>query len=105
MCALDEPGKVRDHERLLVRLLADGDYAEVGLEGREGVIGDFGLGSGDARDQRGFAGIGVADESDVGKQLEFQAIDAFFAGAAQLVLARSLVSAGGKVLVASTATT
>ena len=48
--------------------IADGDDAEVGLEGGEGVVGDFGAGGGDARDERGFADVGVADEADVGEE-------------------------------------
>ena len=86
--AFDEAGHVGDDEGLLVGLLADGDHAEVGLEGGEGVVGDFGLGGGDAGDERGLAGVGVADQADVGQQLEFEAVVALFAGAAQLVLAR-----------------
>ena len=87
----------------LVGLLADGDHAEIGLEGGEGVVGDFGLGGGDARDERGLAGVGIADQADVGEQLQFEAIAALLAGAAEFVLARSLVGAGGEVLVAAAA--
>jgi hypothetical protein len=101
--ALDEAGHVGDDEGLLVRLLAHGDHAEVGLEGGEGVVGDLGPRGGDARDERGLAGVGIADQADVGQQLQFQAVAALLAGAAQLVLARSLVGAGGEVLVAAPA--
>ena len=97
------PGHVGHHEGLLVRLLAHRDHAEVRLEGGEGIIGDLGPGGGDARDQRGLAGVGIADQAHVGQQLQFQAIAALLAGAAQLVLARSLVGAGGEVLVAAAA--
>ncbi len=85
------------------RLLADGDHAEVGLEGGEGIVGDFGAGGGDAGDERGLAGVGIADQADVGQQLQFQAIGALLAGAAQFVLARGLVGGGGEVLVAASA--
>jgi hypothetical protein len=71
--AFDEAGHIGDDEGLLLRLLADGDHAEVGFEGGEGVVGDLGPRGGDARDERGFAGVGVADQADVGQQLQFQA--------------------------------
>ena len=103
MRALDEAGHVGHDEGLDIGLLADGDDAQVGFESSEGVVGDLGLGCGDARNQRGFAGVGVADQADVGQQLEFKAIEALFAGAAQLVLARSLVDRSGEVLVAASA--
>ena len=101
--ALDKPGHVGDHKGLLVRLLAHGHHAEVGLEGGERVVGDLGPGGGDARDERGFAGVGVADQAHIGQQLQLQPIDALLAGPAQFVLARRLVGAGGKVLVAASA--
>ena len=102
--AFNESGHVGDDVGLLVRLFADGDDAEVGLEGGEGVVGDFGFG-GDAGDEGGFAGVGVADKADVGEEFQFKAIGAFFAGAAHFVLARGLVNGGGEVLVAAAAAT
>ena len=65
--ALDESGHVRDDVGLLVGLFADGDDAEVGLEGGERIVGDFGFGGGDAGDQSGLPGIGVADQTNIGK--------------------------------------
>jgi hypothetical protein len=101
--AFDEAGHVGDDVGELVGLFADGDDAEVGLEGGEGVIGDFGLGGGDAGDEGGLAGVGVADQAYVGEELEDQAVVALFAGAAEFVLARGLVDGGGEVLVAAAA--
>ena len=85
--ALNQARHVGDDEGLLIRLLAHGDHAEVGFEGGEGVVGDLGLGGGDAGDERGLAGIGVADQADVGQQLQLQPVIALLAGAAQFVLA------------------
>ena len=85
--AFDEAGQVGDGEGLGVGELADLDDAEVGLQRGEGVVGDLGPGGGEARDQRGLADVGVADEAGVGQQAEFQAVAALFAGAAELVLA------------------
>ena len=89
MRAFNESGHVGDDEGLLVGLLADGDDAEIGLEGGEGIVGDFGFGGGDAGDEGGLAGVGIADEADVGEELEFEAVVALLAGAAELVLARA----------------
>ena len=83
--------------------VADLDDAEVGFEGGEGVVGDLGFGGGDARDEGGFADVGVADEAGVGEETEFEAVAALFAGAAEFVLARGLMGAGGEVLVAAAA--
>ena len=101
--AFDEAGQVGDGEGLGVGVLADLDDAEIGLERGEGVVGDLGLGGGEARDQRGFADVGIADQTGVGQQPQFEPVVALFAGAAQLVLAGSLVGAGGEVLVAASA--
>jgi hypothetical protein len=49
------------------------------------------------------AGIGVTDQTDIGQKLEFETVMTLFAGATQLVFARSLVNAGGKVLIAAAA--
>ncbi len=101
--AFDEAGEVGDGEGFGVGIVADLDDAEVGFEGGEGVVGDLGFGGGEARDEGGFADVGVADEAGVGEETEFEAVGALFAGAAELVLARGLVGAGGEVLVASSA--
>jgi len=63
--AFNEAGHVGDDVGFLVGLFTYGDDAEVGLEGGEGVVGDFGLGGGDARDEGGFAGVGIADQTNV----------------------------------------
>ena len=99
--AFNKAGHVGDNVGELIGLLADGDDAEVGFEGSEGVVGDFGPGGGDARDQSGLAGVGVADQADVGEQLEDKAVVALFARTAQFVLARGLVDGGGEMLVAA----
>ena len=82
MGAFNEAGHIGDDEGLLIGLLADGDHAEVGFEGGEGIVGDFGPGGGDAGDEGGFACVGIADQAYVGQELEFEAIKAFLAGAA-----------------------
>ncbi len=60
MGALDEAGNVGEHEFALVAA----HDAEVGLERREGIVGDLWLGGGDAGDERRFADVRRADEGD-----------------------------------------
>ena len=103
--AFDEAGHVGYGEAEVVGGFADLDDAEVGLEGGEGVVGDLGAGCREPRDECGFADVGEADQAGVGEQAEFEAEVAFFAGAAELVLAGGLVDGGGEVLVAATAAT
>ena len=67
MRAFDETGEVGNGEGFGVWVLAHLDDAEVGLERGEGVVGNFGLGGGEARDEGRLADIGVADEAGVGK--------------------------------------
>ena len=103
MRAFNEAGHVGDDEGFQIGLLADGDHAEVGFEGGERVVGNLGPRGGDAGDERGFAGVGVADQADIGQQFQFEAIEALFAGPAEFVFARGLVNRGGKVLVPASA--
>src|ERR1019366_7216326 len=67
------------------------------------IIGDLGPSGGNARNQRRLAGVGIADKTHIGQQLQLQSIVAFLAGAAQFVLTRGLMGAGGKVLVTAAA--
>ncbi len=103
--AFDEAGHVGDGEAEVVGGFADLDDAEVGFEGGEGVVGDFGAGGGEAADEGGFADVGEADEAAVGEEAEFEAEVAGFAGAAEFVFAGGLVDGVGEVLVAATAAT
>jgi hypothetical protein len=66
--ALDQARDVGDHELVLVKA----DYTQVRFEGREGVIGDFGLGRGDPRDEGAFPGVRKAHQGHIGHQLELQ---------------------------------
>ena len=73
----DQAGDVGDDELDGVGVLAarasDADDAEMGLERREGVVGDLRLGGGDRRHERRLAGVREPDESDVGHELELEA--------------------------------
>ncbi|MNS84961.1 hypothetical protein D3C72_1188070 [compost metagenome] len=69
----------------------------------EGVVRDLRLRIGDARDQRGLAGVGQAQQAHVGQHLQFHAQVAVFAFLAGRPLARRAVQAGLEVDVAHAA--
>ena len=66
--ALDQPRDVGEDQLALVVV----DRAEDRLERRERVVGDLGRRSGQAREQRGLAGVGQPDEPGVGQQPQLQ---------------------------------
>ena len=72
--ALDEPGQVGEGHPSVVGRVAhlEVEHAEVGLEGREGVVGDARRGRGERREQGALAGVGQAHEADVGDEPQLQ---------------------------------
>ena len=64
----DQAGDV-GHDEVLI--LGD-DRAQVGVLGGERIIGDLGMGARDPREQRRLAGVGQADQADVGDDLQLQ---------------------------------
>lgn len=103
MCAFNQAGDVGDDKTFLVRHFADGHDAQVRFQRGEGIVCDFGAGSGDARDKGRLAGVGIADKASIGQQLQLQPNVAFLAGSAKLVLARRLMGGCGEMLVAAAA--
>ena len=97
--ALDQPGDVGDDQLAVVGL----DGAEDRLERRERVVGDLRLGAGEAGDERGLAGVGHADQADVGEELEPQLDGPLLPGQPALGQARRLAGGAGEALVAATA--
>jgi hypothetical protein len=93
MWPLDDPGDIRHHHRAPFGQLDD---AEVRLEGGERVVGDLGSRRRHRGEQRALAGVGLADESDIGDQLELELDATLDAGPAGLVLARHLVGGGSE---------
>ena len=87
--ALDEPGDVGRHELVLV----EAHHAQVGLQRRERVAGDLGLGRRDARDESRLAGIGEPNQGHVGHELQLQVVPGFLARSRPA--RRSSVPAGG----------
>ena len=98
--AFDQAGNVGDDERGLV---VERDHAQVRREGRERIVGDLGPCVRDDRKEGGLAGVGHADQADVGDQLQLQQQPAFFAGRAMLGDTRRLVGWLGKGGVAAPA--
>jgi hypothetical protein len=97
--ALDQAGDVGDHHDSFAEL----ERAEIRFERRERIRGDLGARPSQGREQRGLAGVGQADESDVGQQLELQIEPALFAGQAVFGEARHAPGRGHKAGVAAAA--
>ena len=68
-----------------------------------GIVGDLRLGRRDARDERRLAGVGKADEPDVGEQLQLQPKLSLLARLARLRLARRAIGRRREVRVAEAA--
>ena len=79
------------------------DHAELRLEGRERIVGDFRPGGRDHGEQRALARVGFAQEAHVGDQLEDELELALLAVLARLPLARALVRGRGEPGVAAAA--
>ncbi len=95
--ALDETGNVGHDEAAIVAQAHD---AEVWRERREGIVGDLRTRRRDARNQRGLAGVGKADQADIGEELQVQAEAPVFAGQAGLCLARRTIRGAHELRVA-----
>ena len=71
---LDQTGNVGHDEFRPVARATDPHDAEVWLQRGERVVGDFGLGRRHRRDQGRLAGVGEADQGDVGHELELHVV-------------------------------
>ncbi len=98
--ALDEPGNVGDDEAAVG---IDADDAEIRGQGRERVVGDVRPRGRDGADERRFAGVGHAEQADVGEDLEFQLEAPLFAGGTRRRLARRAVGARLEMQIAEAA--
>ena len=87
---LDQARDVGDHERPVGPRV---DGPQVGILGRERIIGDLGMGPRDPREQGRLAGVRQPDEPDVGDDLQLQADPALLAGLPVLDLPRGPVGA------------
>src|SRR2546422_9080796 len=90
----------RSHEGAAVR---QADDAEVRLERGERIIGDLGARRGDHREQCALARVRLAQEADVGDELEHQLQPPLLAVLARLPLAPALVRGGREARVAAPA--
>src|SRR5581483_3317618 len=95
-CALDQARNIGDDE--LAPLVADD--SELWAQCRERVVADLGASVADRVEKGRLAGVGKADQADVGEQLEPQPHPHLFAGFTGLMLARGAV---GRALVAGVA--
>ena len=95
--ALDQPGNVGGNE---AATFAKGDYAEIGGESGKVVARDLRLCRRDARQDRGFADTGKAEQSHVCDHFEFEQQLTLFPCRAALGEAGDLSGGSGKVAVA-----
>ena len=79
------------------------DHAEAGMERRERVIRDLGLGGGHGGQERRLAGIGQAHEAGIGDELQAKDDPALLALLAGIGAARRPVGRGGEIGVAEAA--
>src|SRR6478609_11023756 len=86
--AFDQPWHIRGHERSIA---GQADDAEVWRERGERVVGDLRLRRRNARNDRRLAGVGEADDANVGEELELQPEIFFFTGQARLRASRRAV--------------
>ena len=99
MRAFDQAGQVGQHELTFV----DAHDAELRMQRGEGIVGDLRLGRADAGEEGGLAGVGQADETGIGDQLQPQADGEFLGGLAGVGVARRLVGRRLEVRVAEAA--
>ena len=104
-CPFDQPGQVGDGHAPLVAGVCcrQVEHAQVGFERRERIWRDLRSGRGQRSQQGRFAGIGEADETDVGDQSKLQLQPALLPRLALLGVGRRLVCRGRKVSVAQPA--
>src|SRR4051812_14724629 len=97
--AFDQPGNIGEHE--LAALVAYD--AEVWMQRGERILGDLRLGGGDERKQRRLAGVGQADDADIGDQLQPEPYPPLLALEARIGAARRTVGGGLEVRVTEAA--
>jgi hypothetical protein len=73
---------------------ADAHDAEVGVQGREGVVGDLGLRIRNRGDQRRLAGVRLAQQADIGQHAQLQPHLLDFTRPARRLLTRRTVGGG-----------
>ncbi len=100
VCPFDDARNIGHDEGAKVAQL---NHTEVRFECGERVIRNLRSGCGDHRDQRAFAGIGEADQSDVGEEFEFQAKLEFLPFLAGFVFSGSLMRSSREARVALSA--
>src|SRR5689334_166051 len=100
--SFDQPRQISEHE---FGLVVDPHDAELRMQGRERIVGDFRLGVRQARQQRRFPGIRQPDQTGIGDQLEAQPHPEFASGPTRTGAARRLIRRALVMRVAETAIT
>src|SRR5215471_5658291 len=85
--------------------LTNGYHTEIRLKSSERIVGNLWPRCRDARDKSGLADIGIANQANIGQQLQLQSQDTLFSGFAIFKLSGRLMGAGGEVLVSASSPT
>ena len=96
MSPFNQPRNIRHDEAAFFLGFSDRHDTEVGLQSREGIVGNLRPRRRDTRNQRGLANIGITDQPHIGEQFEFQAEDTLFARPSFFMLTRRLMRGRGK---------
>ncbi len=99
MSALDQAGDIGQDQTAAVDLRDP----QIGLQGRERIVGGLRTGFGESRQQSRLAGVRSADDPDVGQQAQLQLEASLLPGLAPLGDARRLQPGGGEASVTPTA--
>ena len=98
--AFNQTGQVSDHKALLG---AHPHYAQIRVERGEGIVRDAGASVRDGRDESRFAGIGHAQQTNVGEHFQFEFQAFLFTGPSRCFGARRTVGRALKAQVAKAA--
>ena len=88
---------------IVALIVARADHAEIGLKRGERIIRNLGFRGRNARDERGFSGVGESYQSDIGQQLQLQPEAPLLTGLTGLMLLRSLMCGSSEAGVSSPA--
>ncbi len=96
-CAFNQTGNIGNHKALLRR---DAHHAQIGVQGGERVVGNFGARIRHRRNKRRFSGVGHTEQTDIGQHLQLELQVFFVARPTGGFLARRAVDRALKTQVA-----
>src|SRR5439155_18038743 len=98
--AFNQSGHIAHGKPEEIRVFYDADLR---VQGSERIWGNFGAGFRNRRQQRGFSGVGITDEADLGHDPKLQQKLALLSCFPWLCEARRLSGCGGKITISQSA--